>query len=326
MHGRVDDDPFGPVVDERAVPAGTNERRRLSAAQVARVGDCAGTKFGFVRSRNGEPVVVVGALRAVRRGRPECAAEGKRRRQAVAVDPHEGVPETVNAAVAAVARARVRANGRRLARPPDVDRGRHPCDEPVREPGAAARVVTAREHVLEVAEREALVHGVRPPNRMHDPVTVGEHEAALPPDRPLDRGHRRPRVARVCHEQLEFPGNAVARRLGKHAAAAAEVDGGGRAVGVVPREQGDRRDQSRGAERRGKKEEGGPEPRATLPFVVLPYLIWNVALPVVWFPAMSVASQRNSVVSVTTNDWPGSRGPVESHNVDVLLGFEPSVV
>ena len=54
--------------------------------------------------------------------------------------------------------------------------------------------------------------------------------------------------------------------------------------------------------------------------------IMNVALPVVWFPAMSVASQRNSVVVVTTKLWPGSRGPVESQSVDVLLGFDPSVV
>ena len=41
---------------------------------------------------------------------------------------------------------------------------------------------------------------------------------------------------------------------------------------------------------------------------------------------MSVASHRNSVVVVTTNDWPGSRGPVESHSVEVLFGFDPSVV
>ena len=120
--------------------------------------------------------------------------------------------------------------------------------------------------------------------------------------------------------------DAVARRLGEQPAAPVELDRGGRLVAPLSRDQDNCDEQGRGAERSGEKEEGGPEPRAALRFLVLPYLIWNVALPVVLFPAMSVASQRNSVVVVTTNDWPGSRGPVASHSVDVLLGFDPSVV
>ena len=70
MDGRVDDDAFGPVVDERPVPARTDELRRLSPAEVARVGDRAGRKLSVVRSDNGEPVVVVGTLGAVGGGRP----------------------------------------------------------------------------------------------------------------------------------------------------------------------------------------------------------------------------------------------------------------
>ena len=108
---------------------------------------------------------------------------------------------------------------------------------------------------------------------------------------------------------------------------AVELDGdrGGRVVAAVPREQD--APPSAAPRRRPPRREGGrPGSRAALPFVVLTYLIVNVALPVVWFPAMSVASQRNSVVVVTTNDWPGSRGPVESQSVDVFEGFDPSVV
>jgi hypothetical protein len=157
-------------------------------------------------------------------------------------------------------------------------------------------------------------------------VAVGEHEAALVPDCPLDRRDRRAWVVSAGDEPLELLRDAVTRRLGEEAAAPVEVDGGGGDVTSVPSKEYDRRKDGGAAERGGEKEEGGPEPRTALAFVPLPYLIWNVALPVVWFPAMSVASQRNSVVVVTTNDWPGSRGPVESHSVEVLSGFDPSVV
>ena len=114
------------------------------------------------------------------------------------------------------------------------------------------------------------------------------------------------------------------RRRGAHGTP--QVDRGGLVLAAAPREHDRGGKQGGEAEPGGEQEEGGPARRSALPFLVLPYLIVNVALPVVWFPAMSVASQRNSVVVVTTNDWPGSRGPVESHNVDVLLGFDPSVV
>ena len=270
MHGRVDDDPFGPVVDEHAVPARTNERRRLSSAQLAWIGDRAGRELGLVCSGNGEPVVVVRALRAVGRGRPECAAQVQRRRQAVAVHPHEGVPETVNAAVAAVARARVRADGGRLAGPPDVDRGRHPCDEPVGEPGAAARVVAPREDVLEIAQRQTFVERVRPSHRVHHSVAVGEHEAALAPDGQLDRADRGPRVVSTGDEQLELPRHAVAPRVADEATAPFEVNGGRRLVAAVLREDDGRAEHGRADERRGEKEKGGPEPRAALAFVLLP--------------------------------------------------------
>ena len=240
--------------------------------------------------------------------------------------PHEGVAETVDAAVAAVARTGVRADAGRLAGPPDVDRRRHACDEPVGEPGAAARVVAARQGVLEIGQCQAFVDGVRPPDGVHHSVAGGKHEAALAPDGQLDRADRRPWVVGTRDELLELPRDAIAPRVADEAAAPLEVDGSSRLVAAVVHEDDGRCKHGRADKRRGEKQEGGPEPRAALVFVLLPYLIWNVALPVVWFPAMSVASQRNSVVVVTTNDWPGSRGPVESHSVDVLLGFEPSVV
>ncbi len=157
-------------------------------------------------------------------------------------------------------------------------------------------------------------------------MAVGEHEAALAPDGQLDRADRGPWVVSTGDELLELPRHAVAPRVADEATAPFEVNGSRRLLAAVLHEDECRCEHGRADERRGEKEEGGPDPRAALAFVLLPYLIWNVALPVVWFPAMSVASQRNSVVVVTTNDWPGSRGPVESQSVEVLLGFEPSVV
>jgi hypothetical protein len=156
-------------------------------------------------------------------------------------------------------------------------------------------------------------------------VAIGEHEAALAPDGQLDRADRGPWVISAADEPLEFPRHAVAPRVADEAPAPFEVHGS-RLVAAVLHEDDGRGKNGCAAERYGEKEEGGPESRAALLFVILPYLIWNVALPVVWFPAMSVASQRNSVVFVTTNDWPGSRGPVASHRVEVLSGFDPSVV
>jgi hypothetical protein len=138
---------------------------------------------------------------------------------------------------------------------------------------------------------------------VHDAVAVGEDEATVAPGSEFDRGYRRPRVVDARDEPLELAGEALAGRVGQQAAAAVEFDGDrcGPVVAPVPREQDRRRQQSSDADRRGE-EEGGPGSRAALPFVVLTYLIVNVALPVVWFPAMSVAIHRNSVVLVTTND------------------------
>ena len=204
--------------------------------------------------------------------------------------------------------------------------GATPGDETVGEPGAAARVVAARQPLLQVAQVELLLQRVRPPHRVHHAVAVREDEPSFGAHRVLDRRHRGARVVTAVDDLLERPGEAVARCVGQERPARSELDRRGRLVAAAAREQDGGRDERRGTERGGEQDEGGPARRAALPFLVLRYLIWNVVLPVVWFPAMSVASQRNSVVFVTTNDCPGSRGPVESHNVDVLLGFDPSVV
>ena len=282
----------------------------------------------LVRAGDGEPVVVVRTLGAVgRRSGSERTAQRQRGRQVVVVDAHERVSETVHAAVAAISGAGVRADLGRLARPPRIDRRRDARHEPVREPGTAAGIVTAREHVLQVGERQALVDRVRPPDRVHDPVAAREHEPALRSNRRLDRRHRRARVVPACDDALEGADQAVLGRVGQQSTTGAEVDRGGRRLAAdAAREQ--HRGRARAPPRRAPRRPGRGAARRGPPslYLVLTYLIVNVALPVVWFPAMSVASQRNSVVVVTTNDWPGSRGPVESHNVDVLLGFDPSLV
>jgi hypothetical protein len=156
-------------------------------------------------------------------------------------------------------------------------------------------------------------------------VTAREHEATLRPYGSLDRCHLRARVVTARDGALELADEAALRRLGQQPPAGAEVDRFGRIVAAAAGEQDRGREDRRSSERGGKQKGGGPA-RATPLFLVPLYLIVNVALPVVWFPAMSVASQRNSVVVVTTKLWPGSRGPVESQSVDVLLGFDPSVV
>ena len=52
----------------------------------------------------------------------------------------------------------------------------------------------------------------------------------------------------------------------------------------------------------------------------------NVWRPNETLPLMSVAIHLNVVVLVRWNVSPGSRGPVESHSADWLLGRDPSVV
>ena len=52
----------------------------------------------------------------------------------------------------------------------------------------------------------------------------------------------------------------------------------------------------------------------------------NVFEPVETLPLMSVARHRKVVVLSTWNVSPGSRGPVESHSVELAFGADPSVV
>ena len=158
-------------------------------------------------------------------------------------------------------------------------------------------------------------------------MTVGEHRASLPPHRPLDRCDSGTWIVLAGHARTELADQAVLRRLTKLIAADVELEG--RRRRLVSRAHGNERQWHRDCDHcRGRQEKaGGPPRRAARTFLLLlPYLISNFALPVVWLPAMSVASQRNSVVVLTTNDWPGSRGPVDSQRVEVLFGFEPSVV
>ena len=162
---------------------------------------------------------------------------------------------------------------------------------------------------------------------MHDAVAVGEDGAALAPHRPLDRGDDRARIVLAGDGGGELPHEAVARGFPEQAAAGVELDRRRRRLLLRPERDGGERNRDRESSRRQHEQAGGPPRwRAARSFPVFPYLISNLALPVVWLPAMSVASQRNSVVVETTNDWPGSRGPVESQSADVLSGFDPSVV
>ena len=301
VQGRVDDEPLRPVVDERAVPARSHELGGLRRAQQASVGDAARREGGIVRSGNREPVVVVRALSAVRRrSRAESGAESERGREPVAVDPHEGVPEPMHAAVAAVTRAGTGADLGRSRGPADVDAGRDAGYEAVCEPRAAAGVVAPRQRLLQVAKLEALLHRVRPPNRVHHAVAVREEEPSLCPHCLLDHRHRRARVVAAVDHPLKRPDQTFACCIGQKRPAGSEVHRRRRLVAAA-REQDGGREQGRGTNHGGEHEEDGPA-RAALLTLVLPYLIVNVALPVVWFPAMSVASQRNSVVVVTTND------------------------
>ena len=222
---RVGHDSRRPVVDEGAVPARAHERCRLAPAELLRVGDRRSGQGCVVDTDNSEPVVVIRALRAIGRHlRAESGAEGERRLQPVVVDPHERMPEPVDAAVAPVAGRLVRADRRRLARLPRIDRRRHARDEPVREARTAAGIVAPRQVVLQVGERRILLERVGPPDRVHDAVAAREQKAALPPDGPLDRRDRRPGVVPVAHDRLEAADPAVLHVVAQEAAAFAEVD------------------------------------------------------------------------------------------------------
>ena len=200
MLRRVDDDPCGTVIDEGAIPARPHEAVRLRGAQEARVAYGLPGQGRLVHADDGEPVVVVRALRAVGGGLTRRTAELQGGRESVVVEPHERVPETVDAAVALVAGARVLADLPRLPRSAHVDRRRDARDEPVREPCATAGVVAPRQHILQVGQREVAVARVRPPYGVHDAVATREDEAALGARRRLDRGHRGPWILTVADE------------------------------------------------------------------------------------------------------------------------------
>ena len=134
-------------------------------------------------------------------------------------------------------------------------------------------------------------------------MAVGEWEPALGTHGRLDRGDGGAWVAGVGDNAAEHPRQALARRFGEERAARVEVDGRDRLVtAVLCQQDGDGGDCRRCGERSGEEDPGDPLPRAARAALLVAYVISNVALPVVWFPAMSVASQRNSVVFVTTND------------------------
>ena len=134
------------------------------------------------------------------------------------------------------------------------------------------------------------------------------------------------RVVAIGHEGRELPRVAVPRSVGQETAAVVQPDRRRRLVAVAAQcdeEDGRRRGGSGEGE---EKEPGGPRSRAARAAVAGLYLIVNFARPVETLPLMSVASHLKVVVELTTKDWPGSRGPVESQSVDELVGFEPSIV
>jgi hypothetical protein len=245
---------------------------------------------------------VIGTLRTVGSRLAERAAQAEGRLQAVAVDAHEGVPEAMDAAVALIPRSRVRAERRRLVGLPDVEPWSHARDEAVREPGAAAGIVAARQHVLKIRERELPCERVRPTDGVHDAVAVREREAALPPDRGFDGLDLGPWIVPIVDEDGERPGVAIPRCIAQQPVAVVEPDCSRSLVAAViaQREDGGRpRGESGEAE---EKEQGGPPSRAARASVARLYLIVNFACPVETLPLMSVASHLNVVVVLTTKD------------------------
>jgi hypothetical protein len=77
------------ILDERPVPAGANELLWLGAAELPRILDHRFRRRRVVGARDGEPVVVEGALRAVRRIGLERGAELERRGEVL---PDQALP------------------------------------------------------------------------------------------------------------------------------------------------------------------------------------------------------------------------------------------
>ena len=194
------------------------------------------------------------------------------------------------------------------------------------EAGAAAGVVGARQVVLQVGERCVPLERIRAPDRVHDAVAVRENEPALAPDGPLDRGDGGPRIVFALDERLERARPAVTRGVGEETPAPLDVDRKRVLLLVRPQQEQSERESQGDQPRGGQQEEASGPPRRAARSGLLLYLIWNFACPVEVLPLMSVASHLNVVVVLTTKDWPGSRGPVESQSVDVEVGFDPSVV
>jgi hypothetical protein len=92
-------------------------------------------------------------------------------------------------------------------------------DETVRVAGRAPGIVASRQMVHERRGRHSDVAGIRPTDRVHDPVTVREEKPALLPGRVSDGLHRPPRVAGALDQQQELADVARAGGLvGKPAA------------------------------------------------------------------------------------------------------------
>ena len=221
------------VLDEGAVPAGPHELLSLGGAEPARVGLGGRGQRRAVRAERREPVVVVSPLGAIgRRPRAERPAELERRCEAVGVDAHERVPETVNAAVALVPRAGVGADGRGLPGRRGSSDGAtpvtSPCANPALQPGSLLRgSASCRSASVSCSER------VGAPDRVHDAVAALQDEAAFAPGGRLDRTHRRPRVAPAGNKRLELAQITVAGCFREEATAARHVDATDRRVGPV---------------------------------------------------------------------------------------------
>ena len=213
---------------ERAVPARPHELRGLRAAQRARLGHGVLGLGRGVDAVHREPVVVVDALRAVRRGAgAELPAHLQRGCDRVVVQAHERVPEAVRARVALVARLGLGAElvGHRRALALDLRRDRG--DEAVGVAGRAARVVGRGQVVHQLRQRQLGAQRVLARDRVHDPVAVGEQEAGLVGvgggGDALDRGER---VGGVVDDLGQLAGVAGAALVLDQAGAGVEVAGG----------------------------------------------------------------------------------------------------
>jgi hypothetical protein len=147
---------------------------------------------------------VEGALGAVRRLGAKRRAEVERGRQILAYEPHEGVPEAVDAAVAPAAGVRLVADGRGGRGVAEVDLRRDPRDEAVREARRATGLVGLRQVGHQVLERDLVRGGVLASNGVHEPVTLTQKTAArVGVGGDGDLLERRRRIVRAAHARGE---------------------------------------------------------------------------------------------------------------------------